>query len=202
GAVIHRPITDRHDFVESAASNDKAADMLGEVARKAVDFLRECKNLAHTPVLRVETGTGDRIFRYCTAAAAPDRGRQRSDGVFGEAKSLANLADRRAATIGNHGGGDARAFAPVFAVDVLNDLFAPLVLEIDVDVGRLAPLGRNETLEQQVGAVGIDLGHAEAEADRGIGGRAAALAEDALRTRKAHDVVEGEEVGSVLQLRD
>ena len=72
----------------------KAADMLGEVARKAVDFLRECKNLAHTPAGRVETGAGDGIFRYCAAAAAPDRGRQRSDGVFGEAKSLADLADR------------------------------------------------------------------------------------------------------------
>ncbi len=76
------------------------------------------------------------------------------------------------------------------------------MLEIDVDVGRLAPLGRDEALEQQVGAVGIDLGHAEAETDRGIGGRTAALAEDALRAREAHDVIDGEEIGRVLQLRD
>ncbi len=112
------------------------------------------------------------------AAAAPDRGRQRADGVFGEAKGLADLADRRAAAIGDDGGGDAGALAAVFAVDVLDHLLAPLVLEIDVDVGRLAPLRRDEALEQEVGAVGIDLGDAEAEADGGIGRRAAALAED------------------------
>ena len=76
------------------------------------------------------------------------------------------------------------------------------MLEIDVDVGRLAPLGRDEALEQQIGALGIDLGDAEAEADRGIGRRAAALAKDALRARVAHDVVDGEEVRRVLQLRD
>ena len=76
------------------------------------------------------------------------------------------------------------------------------MLEIDVDVGRFTPLRRDEALEQQVGAVGIDLGDAEAETDRGIGRRAAALAEDFLRTGVADDVVDGEEVGRVGELRD
>ena len=84
----------------------------------------------------------------------------------------------------------------------MNDFFAALVLEIDVDVGRLASLGGNEALEQEIGTVGVDFGHAEAEADGGIGGRATALAEDALRARETHDVVDGEEVGCVLQLGD
>ena len=102
-----------------------------------------------------------------------------------QAEGLADLADGRAAAIGDDGGGDAGALAAVFAVDVLDHLFAPLVLEIDVDVGRLAPLRRDEALEQEIGAVGIDLGDAEAEADRGIGRRAAALAEDALRCARS-----------------
>ena len=51
---------------------------------------------------------------------------------------------------------------PYLAVDVLDDLFAPLVLEVDVDVGRLAPLAADEALEQQVHARRIDLGDAEA----------------------------------------
>ena len=76
------------------------------------------------------------------------------------------------------------------------------MLEIDVDVGRFAPLRRDETLEQQIGTVGIDLGDAEAKADGGIGGRAAALAEDFLRAGKAHDVVDGEEIGRIAKLRD
>ena len=76
------------------------------------------------------------------------------------------------------------------------------MLEIDVDIGRLAPLGRDEPLEQQIGATGIDFRHPEAETDGGIGGRAASLAEDALRAREAHDVMDGEKVRRVLQLRD
>ena len=45
---------------------------------------------------------------------------------------------------------DAGAVAAVAVVDVLDHLLAPLVLEIDVDVGRLVALGRDEALEQQV----------------------------------------------------
>ncbi len=46
--------------------------------------------------------------------------------------------------------GDAGVLAAVFAVDVLDHLLAPLVLEIDVDVGRLVALRRDEALEQEV----------------------------------------------------
>jgi hypothetical protein len=37
---------------------------------------------------------------------------------------------------------------------MLDHLLAPLMLEIDVDVGRLAPLLGNEALEQQVASSG------------------------------------------------
>ena len=42
----------------------------------------------------------------------------------------------------------------------------------------------------------------QAVADERVGGAAAALAQDALRARPAHDVGDGEEVGLVLELRD
>ena len=52
-------------------------------------------------------------------------------------------------------------------------------------------------------SVGIDGGDAEAVADGGVGGRAAALAEDAAAlARIAHDVVDGEEIGRVVELGD
>ena len=119
-----------------------------------------------------------------------------------QAERLADLADGGAAAIGDHRAGDAGAVAAVFAVDVLDHLLAPLVLEIDVDVGRLVALGRDEAFEQQIAADRIDRGDAEAVADRGIGRRAAALAEDVLRARIAHDVVDGEEIGRVVACRD
>jgi hypothetical protein len=84
----------------------------------------------------------------------------------------------------------------------LDHLLAALVLEIDVDVGRLAAVGRDEALEQQVDALGIDLGDAETVADGGVRRRAAALAENLLAAGIADDVVDGEEVGRIFQLGD
>ncbi len=49
---------------------------------------------------------------------------------------------------------------------------------------------------------GFDLGDAEAVADGGVGGRAAALAEDLLLAGEAHDVVDGEEIGGVVAALD
>ena len=74
------------------------------------------------------------------------------------------------------------------------------MLEVDVDVGRLVALGRDETLKQKIEARGIDLGDAETKAYRRIGRRSAPLTENAARAREAHDVVHGEEIGRVVEL--
>ena len=85
------------------------------------------------------------------AAAQPQiEAGERADRVLRQAEDLADLADGRAPAIGDDGRGDAGALAAVFAVDVLDHLLAPLVLEIDVDVGRLVALGRDEALEQKI----------------------------------------------------
>ena len=84
---------------------------------------------------------------HLAAAHAPDRGGERADRVFRQPEDLADLADGGTAAIGDHGSGDAGMGTAVTLVDVLNHLFAPLVLEIDVDIGRLAAVGRDEALE-------------------------------------------------------
>jgi hypothetical protein len=95
-----------------------------------------------------------------------------------------------------------RALAAVLAVDVLDHLLAPLVLEVHVDVGRLVALPGHEALEQHLELVGAHGGDAEAVADDGVGRRAAALAEDAVAARVIDHVVHGEEEGFVAQLGD
>ena len=119
-----------------------------------------------------------------------------------EAERLADLAHRRAAAIGDHGGGDAGAVAAVAAIDILDHLLAPLMLEIDVDVGRLLPLRRDEALEQEVDLGRVHIGDGEAVADGGVGRRAAPLAEDVERAGIVHDVVHGEEIARVVELLD
>ncbi len=97
-----------------------------------------------------------------------------------DAQRPPHIAQRRARAVADDHAGERGAVAAVLAVDVLDDLFAALVLEVDVDVGRLVALGADEALEQQRGARRVDRGHAQAVADRRIGRAAAALAQDAL----------------------
>ena len=84
--------------------------------------------------------------------SSPRPAGQRGDRILAEPHRLADLADRAAAAVADHRGGEAGAVAAVFFVDVLDHLLAALVLEVDVDVGRLVALGADEALEQQVEA--------------------------------------------------
>src|SRR6266403_1056672 len=106
---------------------------------------------------------------------------------FGQPHDLADLADRAAGAVANDGRGDAGAVAAVFVIDVLDHLFAPLMLEIDIYVGGLVARGAYEPLEQDVDLCRIDRGDAEAIADDRIRRRAAALAQDVAAARKGHD---------------
>ena len=85
---------------------------------------------------------------------------------------------------------------------MLDHLLAPLVLEIDIDVGRLAAIRGDEALEQEVAVARVDVGDAQAVTDRRIGRRAAALAEDVLAAGITDDVMHGEKVRRVFELRD
>jgi len=119
-----------------------------------------------------------------------------------EPERLADIAHRALRPVADDGRGDGRTAAAVFAINILDDFFAPLVLEVDVDVGRLVTLLGQETLEQHFHARRIDLCDAQAVAHRGVGRGAAALTQDALIARKANDVVDGEEEGLVMQIRN
>ena len=76
------------------------------------------------------------------------------------------------------------------------------MLEIDVNVGRLFPLRRDEALEQKVDLGRVDIGDGEAVADGRVRRRAAPLAENVEVPRVMHDVVHGEEVARVIELLD
>ena len=111
---------------------------------------------------------------------------------------LADIAQRALRPIADDGRAQRGMIATIGVEHPLHDDLAPLVLEIDVDVGRLAPFLRDEALEQQIVAVGIDRGDAEHVADGGIGGRAAALAENVLRAREADDGIHRQEIRRVV----
>ena len=65
----------------------------------------------------------------------------------------------------------------VFAIDVfdvLDDLLTTLILEVDVDIGHLDALGRQESLEQQAVGQRVEVGNAHRVCHDGACGRTAA----------------------------
>ena len=102
----------------------------------------------------------------------------------------------------DHRRGDAGAFAAIALINVLHHLLAPLMLEIDIDIGRLAALLGDEAREEQAVLHRIDGGDAEHIADGGVRRRAAPLAQDPAPLRKGDDVMNSEEIGGVTRLGD
>ena len=131
--------------------------MLREMAREAHQRAERVRATSRKRrIVGIEPGLAHLPLADDVVAPAPHRAGQRRRDILGQAERLADLADGAAGAIGDHGGGEAGAVAAVFAIDVLDHLLAPLVLEIDVDVGRLVALVADEALEQQVDLVGID----------------------------------------------
>ena len=157
---------------------------------------------AQPAVLQIEVQFGGAFFVEPVLAPVRDLRRQRAGHVLGQAHGLADIAHRAAAAIADDGGADRGAVAAIGVVDPLDDFLAPFMFEVDVDVGRFAAFGADETFEQQAGARGVDRGDAEHVTNRRIGGRPAALAQDVLRAREPDDRVHGEEIRRVVQLRD
>ena len=138
GAVRHGAVVDRHGLVEALAGEHEAADVLGEMAREAHQLAGELHRLADRRVGGVEARLAHPLLGEVVVADAPDQAGQRRRHVLLEAQRLADLADRHARAVVDDGGADGGAVAAVAGVEILDHLLAPLVLEVDVDVGRLA----------------------------------------------------------------
>src|SRR3546814_3835427 len=92
--------------------------------------------------------------------------------------------------------------AAIGLVSPLDDFLAPLMLEIDDNIGGLAPFGRDEAFEQQLGAHRVDRGDPEHIADRAVRRRAAALAENLAAARLGDDRMDRPKIGRVIELAD
>ena len=128
---------------------------------------------------------------------------RRVDEIRLDREHLADLARRAPAAIGDHVGGHRSAQLAVLLIDVLDDALAPIAArQIEIDVGPLAALFRQEPLEQQVHPDRIDGGDAEAVADGAVGGRPASLHEDPLLAAEIDDVPDDQEVAGEIELLD
>ena len=119
-----------------------------------------------------------------------------------KAERASHVAHRAATAVGDDVGDLRGVVAAVAVVDVLDRLLAQVRFDVDVDVGRPVALGRQEPFEQQLVGHRVDGGDAQCVADRRVGRRSPALAQDVVLPAEPGDVVHHQEVARELQRLD
>ncbi len=201
-AALHRGHLDRHQLLDLIAGDDESARVLAQMPREVDQLLRQRDPHPRQRRVGVEAGFAQARGVDVSSIEPVQALRQQLDALQIDAQRAAHIPQRRPRPIADHHGRQRGAVPTVFAIDVPDDFFAPLVLEIDIDVGRLMALGADETLEQQLAFFGVHLGDAQAVTDHRIGRAAAPLAQDLLLARPVHDVGHGQEISLVAELLD
>jgi hypothetical protein len=153
-AVLHARVLDRHQLGHAAAGDDEAAGVLREMARKADQLRGELHPELDDRRLGIEAVLAQPLGGDAAAVEPVLALRDRLDPLQVDAERAAGVAQRGARPVADDHRGERGAVPAVLAVDVLDDLLAALVLEIDVDVGRFVALDADEAAEEERGAVG------------------------------------------------
>src|ERR1019366_4222162 len=195
GSIAHRRRLHRRDVLERLGAEHEASHVNRQVTRASLQRVRHREHLANTDVLRIEAAGPDAIGVDLVELVPPRDERAESiDLLEGETEGLAHFAQSALAAVGYDLAHHRGAIATERAVDGLDDLFAPLMLEVEVDGRRLAPLGREEPLEEKVTKGGIVRRDAEAVADGAVRRAAAPLAEDVAVARHLDDGLNAQKI--------
>ena len=216
GAVFLVPLDDhaaghgggfeRHHRIQLPLANDHAARMLAEVPRHVLRHFVELAKFAHARMGEIQAGLAKlavgRVFRISPLPRMRQFGKFFERGNL-EAQRLAHFARGGAAAIGDDVGGHGRAQLSEALVHVLDYAFALFAAgQIEIDIGPFAALFGEEAFEQQIHADRVHGGDFERITDRAVGGRAAALRQNAARLGEAHDVPDDQEIAGQLELFD
>jgi MFS family permease len=174
--------------------------MLRQVSRKIQYLTGERSPCCNQWVLWVQSGFGEAPEQILRVIKPLVRFGYAVDDLEVDAERFSGLAQCAARAIGRHCGSYRGTVATILFINVLDNLFAALVLEVDVNVRWLAALFADESLEEHVTARGVHFGHPEAVADSRVRGRTSALAKNVFATGEPNNVVHREEVGFVFQL--
>ena len=165
GPALHGGVLYGDKLVKAAFSDDEAADMLREMAGKALDLGDKLERLRQMAVVGIKADLAEPLLRHAGGVEeAPELGRDRADRICGETHGAAHFADCAFATVMHDRGAEPGTVPPVPVIDMLDHFLAALMLEVDVDVGRLFPGLRNEALEDHGADLRRNRGDAEAVA--------------------------------------
>ena len=178
------------------------------MAREPFERDREVEELLVAVVLMVELDDlRDLLDRLGDGEREVGRvGDQLGDRVGlggGEAEDAADVLDAGARLERAEGDDLPDRVAPVLVAHILDDLAAPLLAEVDVDVGHRDAFRIEEALEEQVELERADVGDAERIGDERTRGRPAARPDrDATIARRPDEVGGDEEVARVARFGD
>ena len=199
GAIGHGGRPDRDHLVEPSLPDDEPPGVLGEVAREPDEGPGHGEGVAQPGRPGVEPEGAHRLVVRHLAASV---GGEERGHPLGQPENLPRLAEGEPGPEVDHRRGERGAVPPPPFVHVLDHLLPALVLEVDVDVRRLAPLLGHEAFEEEIALIRVDGGDPEHVAHRGVGRRPPPLGEDLLRACEADEVVHGEEVRRVAESGD
>ncbi len=199
-AAGHCRVFDRDDMAHRLAAEHETSGVDREVTREVADLPAELREQRDGPGGGVEPRLGER--RIEVAVTVGDQAREPVGGGRRYVEHLSHIAhgglEPVADDVCNHGG----MGTAVLVVHVLDDLFAAVVLYVQIDVGRLGAFAGEKALEQQLHSHRINGGDAEAEADRRVRRRAPALAENALPPAELDDLPHRQEVAAIVEIAD
>ena len=152
-AVRHGGIFDGNDTAQLVAGNDKAAYMLRQMARIAIQESGQRNQLLDNRAVGIEAVFGQALADFRAVVPPGKRAGQPPDAFEIQAEGLADILDRRAGAVGDDRCSDGGAVLAIFLIDILDDFFPALMLEIDIDIGNLVSLPGNKPLEQQIAAL-------------------------------------------------
>ena len=194
-AVLHAPPLDWAHLDNGTVANDHATRMNAEMARRVFDFggklEHRCRNAligqssrGRNPTPTIDLFAPRILLTRCVS------------------QCLGHIAYCRAGSIGDHVGNLRSVVATVALIHVLDDLFATVAFDIDIDIGRAIALGRQKPLEQQAQRNGIGLGNTQRVTRRAVGRAAPTLAIDVGPLAELHDVPDHQEVAREIERLD
>jgi hypothetical protein len=206
--VRPRIAVERHQSVERPVADDDAGGMGRGVAVEAFELLRDDQQpVDHRIILALGLEARlvlDRLLEL-------DRVRRILRHELAEPVDLAIGHLQHAPDIAEHGAGLQRAegddlrhlVGAVFLLDVLDHLVAPVLAEVDVEVGHRHAVGVEEALEEEREAQGVEIGDGERPGDHRAGARAAAGADrDALLLGPLDEVGDDQEIARIFHPDD
>ena len=162
-AIRHRCVFDGHKLIQRRVGNYEATDMLRQVPWKSDQLSHEIQESFNNRTIGSKTRLKNAAVIDLVPIPPLHRARQASDLQVTQAQHLANISQRTARTISNDRCCQCRTFTSILLIDVLDNLFTALMLEINIDVRWFVALFGDKPFNEHLHAIRINFSDTQAK---------------------------------------